>query len=258
MSDPGIAWDNTRPALPDDLFRAPDAEPTQPTEHLSPRVGDDPFRRPDPGDVADQDKTVVRPTPQIAYVPPSPPGRPYAPGTPEADLLPAERPYTVPPPVGPARANFSGARGVMILLGLLVLAAIVGGALWFSGGGTPSAPSATTAGTSPSAGTSSKGGGSASASPTAPKTPSGTPIDAFPPADSTLCGSSTTVAVNSTTSCEFALNVAGAIPATASGTFTVTATSPVTQKEYQMSCVKGTYIVCTGGVNAIVYVKTGA
>lgn len=258
MSAPGIAWDNTRPALPDDLFRAPDAEPRPPQEHVGPRAGDEPFRRPDPSALPDQDKTVVRPTPRITYVPPSPGGRPHAPGTPEADLLPAERPYSVPPPVGPARANFSGARGVMILLGLLVLAAIVGGVLWFTGGGTPTAPSTTTAAKSASAGTSARTSGSASATATAPKTPSGTPIDAFPPSGSALCGSSTTVAVNSTTSCEFALNVAAAIPASASGTFTVTATSPVTQKEYEMSCVKGTYTVCTGGVNAIVYVKTGA
>ncbi len=49
--------------------------------------------------------------------------------------------------------------------------------------------------------------------------------------------------------------MAAAIPATASGTFVVKATSPVTQKEYEMTCVKGTYTVCTGGSNAMVFVK---
>jgi hypothetical protein len=63
------------------------------------------------------------------------------------------------------------------------------------------------------------------------------------------------VAVNSTTSCGFALNVAAAIPAGATGSFTVTANSPATNKDYQMACVRGTYTVCTGGVNALVYVK---
>jgi serine/threonine-protein kinase len=146
----------------------------------------------------------------------------------------------------------------MILLGVLVLIAVMGGILWFSGGGTPNGSSgATTSKSASGAASSAKGSGSAagSASATAPKTPTGTPADAFPPADSTLCQGSTTVAVNSTTSCEFANNVVAAIPASASGTFVVTATSPVTQKAYEMICVKGTYTVCTGGVNAMVFVK---
>lgn len=86
-------------------------------------------------------------------------------------------------------------------------------------------------------------------------TPSATPSDAFPPAGATLCTGSTTVAVNAATSCPFAINVAAAIPAGASGSFTVTANSPATNKDYQMACVRGTYTVCTGGVNALVYVK---
>lgn len=251
---PKVAWDITRPALPDDLFRAPEPDPYPPT----PPVGapaDDLYRRAEPAVPRDEDPTTVRAQPRSTYEQPPAPGRlPYAPGTPEADLLPAERPYSVPAPVGPARANFSGARGVMILLGLLILAAILGGYLWFAGGSAPSATSTTAAGkTTSAAASSTKPSTSASAS--APKTPTGTPIDAFPPAGSTLCTGSTSVAVNSTTSCEFALNVAAAIPASATGTFTVTATSPVTQKQYEMSCVKGTYTVCTGGVNAIVFVK---
>jgi hypothetical protein len=146
----------------------------------------------------------------------------------------------------------------MILLGVLVLIAVMGGILWFSGGGAPasssgSATSKSASGAASSAKTSGSASGSASA--TAPKTPTGTPADAFPPAGSTLCQGSSTVAVNSTTSCEFATNVVAAIPAGASGTFVVKAISPVTQKEYEMTCVKGTYTVCSGGTNAVVFVK---
>ena len=181
------------------------------------------------------------------------------PGTPEADLLPSERPYVPvpPPPSHPARGNFSGSRGVIILLVLLILAAIAGGVLWFTGGGAPTShsqmttlPTATKA--SDTAGTSS---GTSSAAESATTTPSATPSDAFPPNGATLCSGSTTVAVNSTTSCQFALNVAAAIPSGSSGSFSVTANSPVTQKDYQMACLRGTYTVCTGGVNALVYVK---
>lgn len=146
----------------------------------------------------------------------------------------------------------------MILLGVLVLFAVMGGILWFSGGGSPAGSSSTATSKSASGAASSakaSGSTSGSASASAPKTPTGTPADAFPPAGSALCQGSTTVAVNSTTSCEFANNVAKAIPAGASGTFVVTATSPVTQKDYEMICVKGTYTVCTGGNNAMVFVK---
>ncbi|MGV8849491.1 MAG: hypothetical protein ACOH16_08095 [Propionibacteriaceae bacterium] len=254
---PKVAWDTSRPALPDDLFRAPEDEPLA-VEDPGPGADYEVYRRPGPAAPRDDDPTLVRHVP----VPP-PPARPapraYAPGTPEADLLPSERrPYIVPAPVGPSRANLSGARGVMILLGVLVLIAAMGGFLWFSGGGAPTGSSgATTAKSASGTASSAKASGSASgsASATAPKTPSGTPADKFPPAGSTLCQASTTVAVNSTTSCEFATIVAAAIPSGASGTFVVTATSPVTQKEYEMTCVKGTYTVCTGGNNAMVFVK---
>lgn len=253
---PKVAWDTSRPALPDDLFRSPEDEPFV-VEHPGPRAGDEVYRRPDPTAPRDEDPTLVRPV-QAPLPPARPTPRAYAPGTPEADLLPSERPYAVPAPVGPSRANLSGARGVMILLGVLVLIAVVGGILWFSGGVTPSGSSgAATSKSASGAASSAKASGSTSgsASATAPKTPTGTPAGAFPPAGSTLCQGSTTVSVNSTTSCEFATNVAAAIPASATGTFVVTATSPVTQKAYEMICVKGTYTVCTGGNNAMVFVK---
>jgi hypothetical protein len=236
-----------RPAIPDDLFRRPaDEAPAAPDDEL--------FRRADA--TTDPEATAVRPVP-----PPSMPSPAWAsrPGTPEADLLPSERLYApAPSPVSrPVRGNFSGSRGVIMLLVLLVVAAIAGGVLWFTGGGSPTPHSQMT--TLPTATQASAPAGKASGTPSAAQsatsTPSATPSDAFPPNGATLCSGSTTVAVNSTTSCQFALNVAAAIPAGSSGSFTVTANSPVTQKDYQMACLRGTYTVCTGGVNALVYVK---
>ena len=241
------AWDIDRPAIPDDLFR-------QPAEESSATPDDELFRRPEA--TTDPEATAVRPVPPLLM--PSPAWA-LRPGTPEADLLPSERPYMpVPPPASrPARGNFSGSRGVIILLVLLILAAIAGGVLWFTGGGAPTSHSQmttlpTTTKASDPAGQSS---GTPSAAESATTTPSATPSDAFPPNGATLCPGSTTVAVNAATSCQFALNVAAAIPAGSSGSFSVTANSPVTQKDYQMACLRGTYTVCTGGVNALVYVK---
>jgi len=240
---PDPTWDVGVPAIPDDLYRrAEDKKPENPNDAL--------FRQPG---ATDPDQTAVRPVPP----PPAPsPSWTYRPGTPEADLLPSERPYTPPPPTSrPAHGNFSGARGAIILLALLVVAAIIGGVLWFTGGGSPTAGSATSKSPATSTSASDKAIGTPSKVQSATVTPSATPSDAFPPSGAGLCPGSTTVAVNAATSCEFALNVAAAIPAGATGSFAVTATSPVTQKDYQMACVRGTYTVCTGGVNALVYVK---
>ena len=240
-------WDLDRPAIPDDLFRDPVDEPQGP-------LADDLFEASTP---TDPEATVVRPAPPPVL--PSPAWA-YRPGTPEADLLPSELPYAAsqPPVSRPARGgSFSGSRGVLILLVLLVVAAIVGGIVWFTGGGAPTTVS-TPSKSAPTA-ASSRASASASRTPTsvesATTTPSAAPSDAFPPPGAALCAGSTNVAVNAATSCGFAFNVAAAIPTDASGTFSVTASSPTTNKDYQMACVRGTYTVCTGGVNALVYVK---
>ena len=75
------------------------------------------LRSPDP------EATAVRPVPPPLL--PAPAWQ-YRPGTPEADLLPSERPYVpLPPPASrPAHGNLAGSRGVIILLVLLVILTI--------------------------------------------------------------------------------------------------------------------------------------
>lgn len=71
------------------------------------------------------------------------------------------------------------------------------------------------------------------------------------PANAKQCSGS--VAVNPSTSCEFAAAVA---KAAANGTdaFSVEATSPVTHKKYMMQCTtQNKLVTCTGGDNAVVY-----
>jgi hypothetical protein len=241
-------WNVTRPAIPEHLFRAPDPE-EQPAGPDGPGIAG-PLGL---GGETDPDATVVRPVAPPTMAMPGP----YLPGTPEGDLLPSERPYVAPLPPAPAqRSRRNGTRGVIILLVLLVVAAIIGGVLWFSGGGAPTAGGSPSAKRSATASTSAPASTAASAAAqTGSLPPSAPPSDAFPPQGATLCSGSTTVAVNATTSCEFADKVAAAIPPGSSGSFTVTANSPVTQKDYQMTCVRGSYTVCSGGVNAVVYVK---
>lgn len=238
------SWDMTRPAIPEDLFRRPVDE-----QAAAAPANPMPVPPATRWGAADPDATVVRPAGQ----PPMASAAPlYQPGTPEADLLPSERQYVAPLPPAPMQPRQgNGVRGVIILLVLLLAAAVVGGLIWFTGGGSPRAGSGPSRTTSASV--------SASRAASTPQgsslPPSPPPSDVFPPSGASLCSGSTTVAVNAATSCEFAMNVAAAIPAGSTGSFTVTATSPVTQKDYQMSCVRGTYTVCSGGVNALVYVK---
>ncbi len=55
-------------------------------------------------------------------------------------------------------------------------------------------------------------------------------------------------------SCPFAIAVADAVPQNSSGTFHVVAHSPVTGKDYDMTCVAATLTTCTGGNDAVVYI----
>ncbi len=261
--------DYARPEIPEDLFR--DSVPPEPA--------------------FDPDATAIRApdgTTRMPYSQPVRPGQPRAvpyrstptsalptPGTPEADLLPGERarqaaqPQGVPPaaPTSPEPSPSKSRRPALIVIGILaalLLVAIIGAIFWFSGAASPR-PSAATPRANASTATPSRAV-SSSVRPTTGASnpgysttplPTGTPTFvtsfAFPPPGAKSCSDG--VAAGDTTSCEFALNVAAAIPAGSTGTFTVRATSPVTNQEYEMTCTVTDFTTCTGGVNAHVYVK---
>lgn len=122
---------------------------------------------------------------------------------------------------------------------------------------TPSSqPSSVQPSTSPSRSSTPSPQPTSSASPsssTSTRTPKATP-KGWPVAGSTECSSS--VAVNSHASCDFANNVAAAFDS--SGPGTITAHSPVTGKDYELTCeaasTDGLYI-CTGGNDAKIYIR---
>ncbi len=188
-----------------------------------------------------------------AAVPPAPIGRS------ETDLLPSERSLELPDPV-------RGRSGVVLLaiLALLVVTALIGGLLWWNSGTPPTAGTVATGRTSATPSRSATASAPASASEGQPSaatssttsapvpSPSGTV--AFPPARAKECTNG--VAVNEATSCPFALVVAAELPTLAEGeTTTISATSPTTGQKYQMTCRRAGYVTCTGGTNAVVYVK---
>ncbi len=78
---------------------------------------------------------------------------------------------------------------------------------------------------------------------------------AWPPAGGRLCPGSNSVAVNSVTSCEFAVNVTEAFESTGEGD--VEAYSPVTEQHYTMTCsaLQTGVVLCTGGNQAQVWIK---
>lgn len=97
-----------------------------------------------------------------------------------------------------------------------------------------------------------------SAEPTdSPGLPGGTATTTPPvalPAGIRTCSNG--VGAGSNTSCPFALNVAAAVwAAGAADPLQVQAHSPATGRDYVMSCIRGPWIVCKGGTNAVVYVK---
>lgn len=69
----------------------------------------------------------------------------------------------------------------------------------------------------------------------------------------TPCGANVSAGAN--TSCSFALNVADAYLSQGGGTQSVVVYSPVTGQNYTMNCVSGVPVVCSGGNNAVVYIR---
>ncbi|MBM6401387.1 zinc ribbon domain-containing protein [Phycicoccus sonneratiae] len=139
----------------------------------------------------------------------------------------------------------------LAMVGLLMLA----GLLWYFGSGDePESPTAA----SPTASSTTAPSGQASltdqpsASPTGPQ-----PTQRASTAKKCgeLEGGMTAWSGNEVTTCDFAIETARALQA-AGGTLpaTVTATSPVTKKDYEMTCANTTPVVCRGGTDALVYI----
>jgi hypothetical protein len=81
------------------------------------------------------------------------------------------------------------------------------------------------------------------------------PVQPVQPAQpqGTSCGANVSAGAN--TSCPFALNVAATYLSAGGGTQSVVVYSPVTGQNYTMNCVAGVPSVCTGGNNAVVYIR---
>lgn len=152
----------------------------------------------------------------------------------------------------PARpASRRGCLGMVALglVGLLMLA----GLIWFFGSGDDSG--------SGTAGSQSQGASAGSAGPSG-SLPSGDSSDGPQPtqraATAKKCGAAdgaTAWSGNDVTSCDFAVATAQALMASSEDLpATITARSPVTKKDYEMTCENTLPVVCRGGNNALVYV----
>lgn len=178
------------------------------------------------GDAESLVDTRVRPDPVTSVAAPGP------------DLGTA--PHIAPRPGSGARPSRSWTAvllTVMLVLVLVVVAGIavavivIGGA----GGGQAGPPPVTT-----------------SSTPRKPDRTGGSGVPSLPPG-ATICGAG--VAVGPNTTCEFAQNVATAVWAAGpENPLRVKAHSPVTNRTYELVCVRGSWVKCTGGSNATVYV----
>ena len=228
-----IAQAGWEPPMPDDLFRTGDTHPSRP----SPFPGADPF------------ETAIRsPVPGLGSQPPDAVGFLHGEHTGAFAVVdPSGR--------GSQKVLWAVIVGALFLGGLLT-----GGWLLFAPNlddlvtTTPNlTPSPTTPAVSPTARPASPSPSPTTSTTATTAAPTSPAPAVFPPEGSSLC--SATVYVGGSASCPFALNVAAAIPADATGTFTVSASSPVTGQTYGLSCVRADFVTCTGGVNAIIYVQ---
>lgn len=146
---------------------------------------------------------------------------------------------------------------LVLILTFLVLTVVV---WWMLGGsmtkeGAGPAVSGTPTGSSSLLGSPQVGGPTDAGKPStqAPSSAASSPSAAASlPASVKHCSGS--VGAGGATSCEFAQNVAEAVPRGADSDVAVRAKSPVTGKSYEMTCKAGPVMVCRGGNNAEVYV----
>ena len=224
-------------------------------------------------------ETPRAPSPATTNLPddwfrPGPPVTPPPPPPPEWSRAP-QAPMVEPPPGEPApgtqrRYHERLSTAVVVVLALIPVAAIavlVWQLLQWGGIDLVSPPARATTGAAPntpipSGATGPSGVTSASSSrpssapaSSASSAPSSSAPSAGVPGNTTRC--SATVYAGPATSCPFAQAVAAKVPAHPGSSFKVKAKSPVTKKDYTMTCTGGSLIECTGGDNASVYVVVG-
>jgi len=203
-------------------------------------------------------------------------GTPVPPPPPPPTWSDAPQPPMVEPPPGePAprtqrRYHERMSTAVVVLLALIpvvAIAVLVWQLMQWGGINLVSPAARTTSGASggapvPSGAAAPSGATSATSQPQSPSH-STAPSSASPsqppsstvPANASQC--SATVYAGPGTSCPFAQVVAAKVPAHPKPVFEVKAKSPVTHKDYTMTCTSGTLVECRGGNNAAVYVVTG-
>lgn len=75
------------------------------------------------------------------------------------------------------------------------------------------------------------------------------------PDEPTQCRSYGNLSVGKNTSCSFAENVYNEWRFNGGGSRSFNVSSPVTNRDYWMTCVAGVPTICTGGNNAVVYIR---
>lgn len=142
---------------------------------------------------------------------------------------------------------------IAVLAALIPLSIVVYNLLNLPGAGaaTPS-PKPTKAVSTPAKASTKPSTGS-STKPT--KAPSSQASSAPPPFPKGTRECSQEVAASNNTSCEFATNVAEHVDRKRTGSWQISAHSPVTNRDYTMNCSRAEFIVCSGGNAAVVYVR---
>lgn len=199
------------------------------------------------------------------------PGPPTAPPPPPTSWRAVPRsPMVEPAPGQPAvvtqrRYHERTSTSVVVALALVPVVLVALLVWWFldGGGSGPAArpvvpPTAATTGSSAASQSppSAAGSGSSAPSSDASSAASSNPTPSTQvPSSATKCSAS--VYAGQDTSCPFAEAVAAKLPSDTTGVFEVKAKSPVTRKDYTMTCTGGTLIDCRGGDNAEVFIVVG-
>ncbi len=185
------------------------------------------------------------------------------------DLMPLgaepEETYEHDPEPGPDEPRRRGVTAPLLVLAVVVLVALLAWRLAPGDGdgvGT-AAPTASPAGSEAGGGSPSASGTDGDPAPSESPTATDSPRAIEKASGATSCGEARDGVLawrgNDVTSCEFAVETAKAVvDASSDLPTTVTARSPVTDKDYEMACEDTVPVRCRGGDDALVYVDLAA